>query len=1332
MSFAHLHVHTTFSILDGFCNVKKLVKRVKAMGMPAVAITDHGTMFGTIDFFNAATAEGINPIIGLESYLSPRRMFEKDSKLDKHASHLLLLAENQTGYLNLLKIASDSQLEGFYYKPRIDHEYLAAHSEGLIATSGCLSAEIPRALKDGDVKAAKQKLDWYYEVFGKDRFFLELQDHPIPELQSVNKQLLALGKHYNAQYVATNDVHYIDRKDAHYQDILLAIQTGASLKDPDRFKMSHDTFYLKSPEEMQASFGHVPGAISNTLMIAERCHVDLRNEEYHLPRFDVPEGYNAETYLRKLCEEGLKRKYGARANDEKVRERLNYELSVIHTMGFDAYFLIVWDLCVFAKREDIWYNARGSAAGSIVAFTLDITNVEPLDHGLIFERFLNPGRISMPDIDLDFRDDLRPKMIKYCADKYGHDKVAAIITYGTLGAKAAIRDVGRVMDIPLAEVNQVTKLIPAVPGMTIDKALESEPEFKQAYEDSLQIKELVDTAREMEGVVRNVGTHAAGVVVTDEPVVNYVPLHRPTSNSDDTAVKSVTQYEMAHLDEMGLLKVDFLGLATLTIMAHACEKIKQRHGIEYTLENIPIDDPETYEFLGTGHTAGVFQLEGTGMTRYLMQMQPKSLDHIIAMVALYRPGPLEFIPSYIKRMHGEEEVSYRHPSMEPIFNETFGIPIYQEQIMFAAMDLAGYTASEADGLRKAIAKKKLKQIQEHRKKFIEGAVNLDIMDAETAGQIFTDWENFARYGFNKSHAADYGVIAVQTAYLKNHYTVEYMTALLSASKNDTDKVAHYVSDCRDMHIKVLPPAVNFSECDFSIEDREDGAAIRFGLGAVKNVGSAPVQVILDAREEGVFTDLNDFITRVDLRQVGKRALESMIRVGAMDCFGERAALLFAIDQLVAVSTSHFKAASSGQMSIFGMMEEAGHSAASQIELPEAPPIDPHEFLEWERELIGLYVSDHPMSRYENYLRKKVSRFSSKLGGMTHKTRVIVGGMVMKHRRHLTKTNKESGFKKIEDTQGPIEVVVFPRTWKKHQDLIENGRILLIEGSVDTENSDPKVLADSILAPSEQELMDTMDAKTREVLDAVQKSTEVDLGYDIYFGGGLAVEAETPDETAFKYSTESLSKMQYNDAVEKTQQPKPQPQKVAEVSKCYRNGDEPPPPEDPGDWFMQEPPPPDWAASAESETEVEQLPEEPVVSKPVQPPAPLKTQNVTEASSVMPEMPAIEKAAIQTAPPSFDHFMRSGAQQDQELHMVTVIIRSVENEPDRGRRCLKRVYEMMRSFPGRDKFGFMLFEKERRYNMEFPNDTVGYCPELLQKLQNIVGENNVQVQVLRVH
>jgi DNA polymerase III subunit alpha len=919
MSFAHLHVHTEYSLLDGFSNIKKLVKRVQELDMPAVAITDHGTMFGVIDFYHAATEAGIKPIIGMEAYMAARGMGDRDSKLDRTSSHLLLLAENETGYKNLLKIASAAQLDGFYYYPRIDHDFLAAHSEGLICTSGCMSAEIPRALLDDNPGEAVRRMNWYYDVFGPERFFVELQHHNIKEITDLNRRLVELGARYSARYVATNDVHYINQTDSKLQDILLAIQTNSLLSDNDRMKMTDDSYYLRTALEMQRLFAEVPESLSNTLLIAERCNVDLSFKGYHLPEFDVPPGYKAETYLRFLCEDGARRRYGDQADGQKVSERLDYELGVIHDMGFDAYFLIVWDLCQHAKKNDIWYNARGSAAGSIVAFTLDITLVDPLEHDLIFERFLNPGRISMPDIDLDFRDDRRAEMMEYCARKYGADKVASIITFGTMGAKAAIRDVGRVMDIPLPVVDRIAKMVPFVSGRTvsIERDAMEIADFKQAYNSDPQIKQLIDTAIGMEGTVRNAGTHAAGVVISDKPLTDYLPLHRTTSNSEETPIKSVTQFEMGILDYMGMLKVDFLGLATLSTMARACDLIKQRHGIEFNLDNIPLDDPKAFELLGNGQTAGVFQVEGGGMTRWLVQMKPENLDNVIAMVALYRPGPMQFIPDYIARMHGEAEVEYRHEALRPIFENTYGIPVYQEQLMNAAVQLAGYTQSEADDLRKAISKKIAEKVRKHRAKFVKGASGNGI-PKDIAELIFTDWEEFARYGFNKSHAADYGVIAVQTAYLKAHYSAEYMTALLTVTRNDTAKVALYVADARAMGIPVLQPDINSSEWDFTIENGgNQETSIRFGFSAVKNVGEAPVNLILESRKGKPFKDLNDFARRVDLRAVGKRALECLTKVGALDDFGNRAALLASLDRVVAVSNSHFQAVKAGQMSLFG-------------------------------------------------------------------------------------------------------------------------------------------------------------------------------------------------------------------------------------------------------------------------------------------------------------------------------------------------------------------------------------------------------------------------------
>ena len=1295
MSFVHLHVHTQYSLLDGFSNIKKLVKRVKEMNMPAVAITDHGTMFGVVEFFHAAKDAGVKPIIGLEAYLAARGMQDRDPRLDKRSSHLLLLAENDRGYQNLLKIASAAQLEGFYHVPRIDHEFLAAHAEGLIATTGCMAAEIPRLIIEQGPDAARARLDWYYDTFGRNNFYLELQRHEIQELETINKALLSLGPRYQAKYIATNDVHYIEQEDYRYQDILLAVQTGSLLSDPNRFRMTDGSYYLRTPQEMSTLFKEVPEALSNTLEIAERCEVDLSMKGYHLPLFPVPEGHTAETYLRKLCEEGLRRRYGNRANDPAVRERLDYELSVIHKMGFDAYFLIVWDLCRHAREEGIWYNARGSAAGSLVAYTLDITLVEPLEHGLIFERFLNPGRISMPDIDLDFQDDKRPQVMEYCARKYGDDKVAQIITFGTLGAKAAIRDVGRVMDIPLSEIDRVAKLIPGVPGKatSINDVLEQVPEFKKLYDETPYLRDLIDTASHMEGAVRNAGTHAAGVIITDKPIIEYVPLHRPTSGSEDMPIKTVTQFEMSIVEKLGLLKVDFLGLVTLTIMQRACDLIRERHGVELNLHNIPIDDPATFEFLGQGRTAGVFQLEGSGMTRYLMQMKPHNLAHVIAMVALYRPGPLEFIPSYIRRMHGEEKVTYRHPALEPIFKETYGIPIYQEQIMRAAVELAGYTLSESDDLRKAIAKKQKEKLASHREKFIKGASERGI-PRETAEAIFSDWEEFARYGFNKSHAADYGVIAVQTAYLKAHYPTEYMTALLSASKNDSAKVALYVADCRSMGIDVLPPDVNASQWDFSVEDRPgQDPAIRFGLGAVKNVGEHPVQLILEGRQDGPFQDLNDFARRVDLRQVGKRPLECLVRVGALDRFGPRRSLLEALDQIISVSSSHFRAAASGQLSFFGTIE----GVEENIVLPVTRSLDRREQLEWERELIGLYVSDHPLSPYLPLLQRKVTHFSAQLGEVESKTKVVVAGMVTRIRQHQTKTGKPMGFVTLEDLQGNIELILFPKVWDRFGHLVTPDAVLVVEGKVDGEGGgDPKVLVDAV--------------KVQTLDQAEIAEDEVDLREP---SDGGYIEGWMEEEVLV---------------------PAPVPARIAEpASPAFPSDDwlddAPPPPPDPDDWYELRPAKPAARPSAPAPA----APARPASSE-EQAPVRAAPRMALEAPDLPPAVTAASQAeavsyAVQYMHPPAEA-LGEQAEEPSEYRMLTLILRS-QGDKQRDVLRLRRLYGELVSSPGRDRFGMMIVEGGHTFLMEFPNQSTGITPELLTRLKAMVGEENIKIERVKI-
>ncbi|MBN2258515.1 MAG: DNA polymerase III subunit alpha [Anaerolineaceae bacterium] len=1256
MSFVHLHVHSTYSLLDGFSDLTKLVQRVKELGMPAVALTDHGTMFGAIEFYKVAKNAGVKPIIGLEAYLAMRGMHDKDPKADKQSHHLLLLAENEKGYRNLLAIASAAQLDGFYYFPRIDHEYLATHAEGLIATTGCLAAEIPRLIFQNGKEAAQKKIDWYYEVFGPDRFFFELQAHDIRELELVNQTLIELAPHYQAKFIATNDVHYINPEDARLQDILLAIQTGSPLTDQKRFRMTDDSYYLRTPEEMSALFAEIPETVTNTLMIAERCNVDLSRKGYHLPTFPLPEGVTADVYLRQLCEEGVKKRYGERANEPKIRERLDYELSIINKMGFDAYFLIVWDLCRHARSQGIWYNARGSAEGSIVAYALQISLVEPISHGLLFERFLNPSRVSMPDIDLDFQDDRRAEMLEFCAKTYGGDRVAQIITFGTMKARAAIRDVGRVMEIPLNEVDRVAKMIPNNPAtpVTILEAMESVVDIQLACKEASYIKDLVETAAGMEGTVRSAGTHAAGVVISDRPLVEYIPLHRPTNDSENSPIKIVTQYEMNVLDSLGLLKVDFLGLATLTTMSKACAMIEKRHGVRLTLDNIPLDDAETYGFLGNGHTAGVFQLEGSGMTRYLVQMKPQNLANVIAMVALFRPGPMDFIPTYIKRMHGEEDVQYSHPALEPIFKETYGIAIYQEQVMLAVMELAGYSAAEADDLRKAISKKIGEALQKHKVKFIEGATQRGV-DKQAASAIFEDWENFARYGFNKSHAADYGIIAVRTAYLKAHFPYEYMTALLTTWKADNDKIAFYVADCRAMGIAVLPPDINNSDYDFTIEDRAgDKPTIRFGLGAIKNVGQGPVDIIIHERQKGIFKNISDFARRVNLHTVGKRALESLIKVGALDTFGQRQALLEALERLISLSSAHHRISQNGQMDLF----RGATVVMDEFTLNSLPQIDPREMLGWEKELLGLYVSSHPLLPYWELIKKGISHTSLDLEDAPHNLKIILGGMVTRFRPHQTKTGKWMGFVGMEDLHGVLDLTMFPSTWEKYSAMITMDNIIWVEGRVDKHNGDVKIIVDRIRPVSITEDDEHSAMRSVDSIVVPENENGEDNQPHSEIMPDMSISVEVSQTSTNRFSGECADETPTG--VTKTT-PMTQMTSLRETQAAY------------GTKSHSGPHPPAFI------------------------------------------LPPAEKVTLD----------------DDHPHMLIITLRGSGNN-NKDVLLLRCIHGILVSSPGHDRFAFQVFEGDHYYRLEFPNETTGINQSMMDKIQGMLGIENIHMEQIILH
>ncbi|NMA11849.1 MAG: DNA polymerase III subunit alpha [Chloroflexi bacterium] len=1311
MSFVHLHVHTEYSLLDGFTKIDKLMERVKQMNMPAVAITDHGTMFGVIEFYLAAKKAGIKPIIGLEGYLSVGAMTSRDPR-EKNSTHLLLLAKNMTGYKNLLQIASASQLEGYYYHPRIDHEYLAEHAEGLIATSGCMAAEIPRAIVANDMTGVRKKISWYLDVFGRENFYLELQDHDVQELKLINRELLRLGKEFDLKFVATNDTHYVDQEDWEYQDIMLAVQTGAKLTDERRFRMSDPSYYLRSPEEMKSLFGEVPGAIGNTLEVAEKCELELINDEHHLPIFPVPVNETAEGYLRILCEKGIRERYGDRAEtDPVVRERLEKELNIIHSMGFDAYFLIVHDLIQFARQENIWYNVRGSGAGSLVSYVLNISPIDPIKFKLIFERFLNPERISMPDIDLDIQDDKRFKMLQYCSDKYGSDRVSQIITFNTLGAKNAIRDVGRVMDIPLPDVDKICKLIPGGTRMpmsgqpiTIKNCLEELVDFREAVNATPELTKLVRTASEMEGITRNVGTHAAGVIITDIPITEYAPLHRPTSGSDDNPIKSVAQFEMNFVDKMGLLKIDFLGLVTLTVMQRCCDSIEKRHGIHFDLSSIPTDDKETFDYLSEGHTAGVFQLESPGMTRYIMEMRPKTLDNIIAMVALYRPGPMQFIPDYIACMHGEKPIEYRHEKLKPIFEETYGVPVYQEQIMLAAMELGGYSAAESDSLRKAISKKIKKEVIAHHEKFVSGCVKNGI-DEKIANTIFNDWEEFANYGFNKSHAADYGVLSVQTAYLKKHYTVEFMAAMLDANRNDSGKIAFYINECRNLGINVLPPDINTSNWDFTLEDLPSGKTdIRFGLGAVKNVGKTPVDLIESERNQnGLFKNLDDFIERIDLRQIGKRSLECLIKIGALDSFGERGALLSILEDMINISAAGQKDQDSLQFDLFDMMSVP----MAKVEIPAVPPIEKQVMLMWERELLGLFVSDHPLNDHLETLEKYNAIPIKQLEKMAGSSYVIVGGFVQELRSILTRQNRTMCTIKLEDANGDtIDVVFYPSVWEQVQDLVKAEAILLVEGQLDLSRMSPQIKGSRVRSLLVGDMPESlagfadrfrgMDFQENEVLSINPNPvTGSELNPCIPPQTANAIEEEP------EWNEDSEADVADNwpeDPVFESYAPSPTPLIIDPISYSATEVSS------------------DQIASQNDSGEAVETPKDQFVINKESPKPAITSDHWSEYANGSEEPVQDEEKTPFDPPP-----------QKNKSRLLTLIFDSVGNDDkDAVIRQIQRVHGMAVSCPGEDRFAFLILEGGEVNLIEYSEET-RICPELLNAIEQEIGKENILIE-----
>jgi len=1011
------------------------------MGMDSLAITDHGVMYGAIEFYLAAIEAGIKPIIGCEVYLAPNSRFSRDAS-DKNKYHLILLAKNQTGYRNLIQLTTKAHLEGFYYKPRVDKELLEQHHQGLIALSACPSGEVPRLVLEGRFQEAKQAALWYQQTFGD--FYLEIQRHPIPELEQINQVLIPMGSELGIPLVATNDVHYVNQEDASAHDLLLCIGTNSSIYDEKRMKMAGNFFYLRSPQEMAELYQDIPQALENTERIAEKCNLKLEFGRLHLPEIELPEGKTADQFLADLCYRGLPQYYPQPTPE--IKQRLDYELEVIEKTQFANYFLVVWDIISFAKKHNILFGVRGSAAASIVLHCLGITGVDPIDHKLVFERFLNLERQEMPDIDLDFEDERRDEVIAYVSQKYGQDHVAQIITFGTLGARAALRDVGRALGMAYSDVDRVARLVPFAPGMTLTRALDENTELRNIYSEDAIVRNLIDSARKVEGIARHASTHAAGVVISKEPLTRYVPLQRVSKGNGQESV--MTHFTMEDIAQIGLLKMDFLGLANLTILGRAKEIIYHHRGIDIDLGNIPIDDAKTFDLLSSGETAGVFQLEGAGMRRYIKELKPTTFSDIAAMIALYRPGPMEHIPTFIKAKHGIEPIRYPHPALSSILEETYGVIVYQEQVLFLVQTLAGYSLGQADIFRKAMGKKIPEVMKKERRSFISGAKK-NGFSVEVAGEVFALIEPFAGYAFNKAHSVSYALIAYQTAYLKANYPAEYITAFLITNAGQLEKVASAVAECRRLDIPVLPPDINRSQASFSIEGDSQGStpAIRFGLTVIKNVGLGAIEPIIAERNKGgEFKSIEDLCRRCDLRGVNKRVMESLIKVGALDCLGSRGALLQNIDRIVSLAQREQYLRQTGQSTMFDLWGEAMPVPLPSLELPDAD-VSTKEKLAWEKALIGVYLSEHPFSSFAAKVASSSITLCGQIDAGLVGQNVVVAGMVASVRYLFTRERAPFASAILEDLDGRIEVMVWPRVYANTRDLWQEGNILLVEGKV---------------------------------------------------------------------------------------------------------------------------------------------------------------------------------------------------------------------------------------------------------------------------------------------
>ena len=1109
MAFTHLHVHTEYSLLDGSNKIKEYVKRVKELGMDSAAITDHGVMYGVIDFYKACKAEGINPILGCEVYVAPNSRFDKElTGGEDRYYHLVLLAENNKGYENLMKIVSRGFTEGYYYKPRVDMELLQEYHEGIIALSACLAGEVQRYIQKGLADEAKKAALKYQDCFGKGNYFLELQDHGLPEQKLVNTTLLQMSRELDIPMVVTNDVHYTYADDVKPHDILLCLQTGKKLSDEDRMRYEGGQYYVKSEEEMKGLFPYAWEAVENTQRIADRCHVEIEFGVTKLPKFDVPEGYNSWTYLNKLCYDGLKERYGdenapAGETGQTLKERLDYELNVIQTMGYVDYFLIVWDFINYAKQNGIMVGpGRGSAAGSIVSYCLKITNIDPIRYNLLFERFLNPERVSMPDIDIDFCFERRQEVIDYVGRKYGQEKVVQIVTFGTLAAKGVIRDVGRVMDLPYAYVDSLAKMIPNELNITIDKALQMNPDMRKLYETDEQVKELIDMSRRLEGLPRHTSMHAAGVVICSRPAEDLVPLSRGADGS------ITTQFTMTTIEELGLLKMDFLGLRTLTVLRDAVKLVKQSTGKEINLDQIDFDDKKVLASIGTGKTDGVFQLESAGMKNFMKELKPQNLEDIIAGISLYRPGPMDFIPKYIKGKSNFGTVTYLCPQLEPILSPTYGCIVYQEQVMQIVRDLGGYTLGRSDLVRRAMSKKKQAVMEKERANFVYGNPEEGVpgcvangIPENVASKIYDEMMDFAKYAFNKSHAACYAVVSYQTAYLKYYYPVEFMAALMTSVIDNPGKVAEYIMVCRSMGITILPPDINQGESGFSV----NGNSIRYALTAIKSVGRPVIDAVVNERKErGAYTNLQDFITRMADKDINKKAIENFIKAGALDSLGgTRKQFMSAYVQIMDHIVHDRKNNMAGQISLFDIVDESEKSSYD-VRLPDVGEYSKDMILAFEKEVLGIYVSGHPLEEFEDLWRRGITNTTADfvLEEESGETRVrdnascTIGGIISNKKIKYTKNDKIMAFLQIEDLVGTVEVIVFPRDYEKNSmKLLEDNKVF-IKGHVSLEEDrDGKVICEGITAFDEipKKLwikfptMEAYQASSNELLQTLQTS-----------------------------------------------------------------------------------------------------------------------------------------------------------------------------------------------------------------------------------------------------